>query len=123
MSENQAAECAWHGYIQDMLDFSEKVLAYTDGLDERAFFTGALTYDATIHNILLIGEAASNIPLNVRQARPTIPWGEIIGTRNRVVHSYRELNQSVIWKIIQMEIPALIPQLRKLLEDVQQEEG
>ena len=120
MSENQAAECAWHGYIQDMLDFSEKVLAYTDGLDERAFFTGDLTYDATIHNILLIGEAASNIPLDVRQARPTIPWGEIIGTRNRVVHSYRELNQSVIWKIIQIEIPALIPQLRKLLEDVQQ---
>ena len=117
MSDDRTAESAWRDYIQDMLDFSERVLAYTDGLDERAFFTGDLTYDATIHNILLIGEAASNIPLDVREAHPLIPWGEIIGTRNRVVHSYRDLNQAVIWKIIQIEIPALIPQLENLLAD------
>lgn len=121
MSDYQTDEHAWQSYIQDMIDFSETVLAYTDGLDEAAFFTGDLTYDATIHNILLIGEAASNIPLDVREAHPTVPWGEIIGTRNRVVHSYRDLNQAVIWKIIQTDIPTLIPQLRNLLEDVQRE--
>ena len=121
MSDDQPAERAWHGYIQDMLDFSERVLSYTDGLDEAAFFTGDLTYDATIHNILLIGEAASNIPVDVRKAHPNIPWGEIIGTRNRVVHGYRELNQAVIWNIIQMEIPTLIPQLQELLADQEHE--
>ena len=121
MSDDQTGDRAWQSYIQDMIDFSETVLAYTDGLDEAAFFTGDLTYDATIHNILLIGEAASNIPLDVRKAHPNIPWGEIIGTRNRVVHGYRDLNQAVIWKIIQIEIPTLIPQLRRLLEDVRQD--
>lgn len=73
MSDAQTDEHAWHSYIQDMLDFSETVLAYTDGLDEETFFTGDLTYHATIHNILLIGEAASNIPLDVMNAHPNIP--------------------------------------------------
>lgn len=46
--------------------------------------------------------------------------GDIIGTRNRVVNGYRDLNQTVIWEIIQIDIPTLIPQLKKLLEDQEQ---
>ena len=102
-----------------MIDFGETVLAYTDGMDETTFFTGDLTYHATIHNILLIGEAASNIPSDVMNEHSNIPWGDIIGTRNRIVHGYRDLNQTVIWKIIQTDIPTLIPQLEQLLQDAQ----
>ena len=119
MSDVRTDEPAWHSYIQDMIDFSEVVLSYTDGLDQAAFFIGDLTYYATIHHIMLIGEAASNIPLDVRKAHSNIPWGDIIGTRNRVAHGYREINKKVIWKIIQIEIPTLIPQLEKILEDAQ----
>ena len=122
MSDTEGETRAWHFYIEDMLEFSENVLSYTDGLDEAAFIADGLTHDATVHNIQLIGEAATHIPSEVRKAYPDIPWGIIIGTRNRLVHGYRRVNQEVLWSIIQDDIPTLIPQLRNLLEDVQQQQ-
>ena len=107
---------AWRFYVQDMLKFAEKVLAYTDGMDLAAFLSDEQTYDATLHNILLIGEAASNIPTNVRDAHLAIPWHAIIGTRNRIVHGYTSISDSVIWSIIEDAIPKLVPDLRAILD-------
>ena len=52
----------WRFYVQDMLAFGEKVLSFTNGMDEEAFTSDALTYDATLRNIQLIGEAATHVP-------------------------------------------------------------
>ncbi len=106
----------WRFYIQDMIDFSEKVLAYTEGLDQETFVASGLTYDATLRNLQLIGEAATHIPDEVRQAQPEIPWHAIIGTRNRLAHSYLTISDSIIWGIIQEAVPDLLPALRSLLE-------
>ena len=122
MSDTEGETRAWRFYIEDMLEFGEKVLSYTDGLDEAAFIADGLTHDATVHNIQLIGEAATHISSEVRKAYPDIPWGIIIGTRNRLVHGYRRVNQEVLWSIIQDDIPALIPQLQQLLENVQRQQ-
>ena len=86
------------------------------------FNVAPVVHDATLHNIQLIGEAATHIPEDVKKTYPNIPWHDIIGTRNRIVHGYSGLNQDIIWNIIQTNIPALIPQLRNLLEDVQQQQ-
>ena len=121
MSDAEQQSPAWDFYIEDMLEFGEKVLSYTDGLNEAAFLADSLTYEATLLNILLIGEAARHIPHDVREAYLDIPWNAIIGTRNRVIHGYRQVDQAILWSIIQDAIPDLIPQLQKLLEDVQKE--
>ena len=121
MSDAEQQSPAWDFYIEDMLEFGEKVLSYTDGLNEAAFLADGLTYEATLLNILLIGEAARHIPHDVREAYLDIPWNAIIGTRNRVIHGYRQVDQAILWSIIQDAIPDLIPQLQKLLEDVQKE--
>ncbi len=121
MSDAEQQSPAWDFYIEDMLEFGEKVLSYTDGLNEATFLADGLTYEATLLNILLIGEAARHIPHDVREAYLDIPWNAIIGTRNRVIHGYRQVDQAILWSIIQDAIPALIPQLQKLLEDVQKE--
>ena len=105
------------GYVE----FGEKVLSYTDGLDEAAFIANGLTYDATMRNIQLIGESATHIPSEVREEHPDIPWSAIIGTRNRLVHGYRQVHQAVLWSIIQDAIPTLLPQLQQLLEDLRRE--
>ncbi len=121
MSNDQHEGREWHFYVQDMLDFCEKVLSYTDGLDRDAFIADGLTYDATLRNIQLIGEAAAHIPLEVRESFPDIPWRAIVGTRNRLAHSYLHISDSAIWSIIRDAIPNLLPQLRRLLEAAQQE--
>ena len=105
----------WRLYVQDMCEFSEKVLNYTEGLDLDAFIADSLTYDATLRNIELIGEAATHIPSDVREAHPEIQWRQIIGTRNRVAHAYLGLDDDVIWDIICTDIPGILPALRNLL--------
>ncbi len=106
----------WRFYIEDMIEFGEKVLSYTKGLDQGAFVADGLTYDATLRNIELIGEAATHIPGQVREAHPEIEWRSIVGARNRVAHGYLGLDDDVLWDIIQTDVPDLLPKLQRLLD-------
>ena len=115
MSDIHEEERSWRLYIQDMIDFGEKVLSYTDGLDQETFTAETLVYDATLRNLELIGEAATHIPSEVREVHLEIQWRDIIGTRNRLAHSYLGIDDDVIWDIIQTDVPNLLPALRNLL--------
>ena len=99
-----------------MLGFAEKALSYTEGLDQAAFVSDERTYDATLRNIELIGEAATHVPAEVQDAHPSIPWHAIIGARNRLAHGYLYISDSVIWSIVEDAIPALLPELRDMLD-------
>lgn len=112
MSENAARE--WRFYLDDMIAFAEKVLVYTDGLDQTAFVASGLNYDATVRNLELIGEAATHIPDAVRAANPQLQWRLIIATRNRLIHGYLGIDNDTLWSIVQSDISALLPQLREL---------
>ena len=111
----------WRCYVQDMLGFGEKVLSYTEGMDQDMFIADTRTYDATLRNIQLIGEAATHVPDDVRESNPDIPWRAIIGVRNRLAHSYLHISDSVIWSIVQDAIPDTLPRLRRLLDSAGQE--
>lgn len=116
MSDADQGTREWRFYIQDMIEFGQKVLSYTEGMDQDAFIADGLTYDATLRNLELIGEAATHIPIEVREAYPEIPWRAIIGARNRLAHAYLGIRNDVIWTIIQDAVPKLLPALRKLLD-------
>ena len=103
-------------YIQDMIEFGERVVSYTEGLDRDAFVADRRTYDATLRNVELIGESATHVPEEVREAHPEIAWRNIIGARNRVAHGYLGIDDDVIWDIVHSEVPALLPRLRDLLD-------
>ena len=120
MFDAERENLEWGFYIQDMLVFGAKILSYTDGLNYDAFIADGLTYDATLRNIQLIGEAATHIPTEVRESHPEVPWRSIIGARNRVVHAYLGIDDDVVWDIIQTDVPDLLPKLRGMLES---EEG
>lgn len=66
------SERAWDLYITDMLEFSRRVVLYTDGFDQERFVTSGLNYDATLRNLELIGEAANRLPEAVRATMPQI---------------------------------------------------
>ena len=121
MSDPEQGAREWRFYIQDMIEFGEKVLAYTESLDRDGFIADELTYDATLRNLQLIGEAATHIPSEVRAAYPDIPWHAIVGTRNRLAHSYLSISNNIIWTIIQDAIPKLLPELRNLLNTMNED--
>lgn len=112
------SELEWRFYIDDMIGFVEKVIAYTDGLDQNEFVASGLNYDATLRNLELIGEAATHIPDNIRKAYQGIPWRQLIATRNRFIHGYLGIDNDTLWSIIKDDIPVLLPELRNLKTQV-----
>jgi len=97
-----------------MIVSSEKVLAYTEGLDRQAFIADGLVYDATLRNLQLIGAAAKHIPSEVRQAHSEIPWLLFTGTCSNLARSYLTISDSIVWDIIQEAVPGILPTLRNL---------
>ena len=106
----------WRLYVEDMLEFAQQAASYAQGMDQEAFIADRRTYDATLRNIELIGEAASHVPAQARRAHPEVEWQRIVATRNRVAHAYLGIDDDVIWDIIQTDLPELLDALRRLLE-------
>ena len=109
---SDAAAREWRFYIDDMIVFAEKVIAYTDGFDRDRFIASGLNYDATLRNLELIGEAASHVPDVVRAAHPQVPWRLVIDTRNRLIHGYLGIDNDTLWSIVVTDVPALLLSLR-----------
>lgn len=111
---SDASQREWRFYLDDMIGFTRKVLTYTEGLDQHRFVANGLTYDATLRNLELIGEAATHIPDTVRTAHPEIPWRMMIATRNRLIHGYLGIDDDTLWSIIHDDVPELQEQLKAL---------
>jgi uncharacterized protein with HEPN domain len=106
----------WRFYLDDMIGFAEKVIAYTQNLDQDGFDTSGLNYDATLRNLELIGEAATHIPEDIREANSEIPWRLIIATRNRLIHGYLGIDNDTLWSIIRDDVPSLLSNLLAIRE-------
>jgi uncharacterized protein with HEPN domain len=104
----------WRFYLDDMVDFCETVLAYTQDFDQEAFIASRLHFDATVRNVELIGEAATHIPEDIKQLAPDIPWRQVVATRNRLIHGYLGIDNDTLWSIVRDDIPRLLPLLRQL---------
>jgi len=115
---SDAGKREWRFYIDDMIDVAEKVLAYTEGLDQTGFEMSGMTYDATLRNLELISEAANHIPQEARAAYPEIPWRMLIATRNRLIHGYLGIDNDTLWSIIQDDVPELLPMLKSMKTDI-----
>jgi len=114
MSDKISSEREWQFYLNDMIDFAEKVLAYTVGMDQTTFSASGISYDAVMRNLELIGEAATHIPETVRHNQADIPWRRVIATRNRLIHAYLGIDNDIIWSIIRDDIPQLLVALKQL---------
>lgn len=101
----------WRFYLEDMLRFAQTARDYTEGLDQSSFVDDRRSYDATLRNLELIGEAARSVPEAIRAELPQVPWRQVIATRNHLIHAYLGIDDDTIWSILQDDLPALIQQL------------
>ena len=101
-------------WLIDMLQAAREAAAFTDGLGFVEFEQNRMAQFAILKAIEIIGEAASQVGPDFKEAHPEIPWPEIIGMRNRLVHGYFNVNLKRVWETVQQDIPHLISQLERL---------
>lgn len=100
--------------LEDILEAIEKIRRYTDGMTYETFADDERTVDAVVRNITVIGEAARNIPEDVEKGHPDVPWTEMRGIRNVVVHEYFGISKKILWSTVNRDLPRLIPLLRRI---------
>jgi uncharacterized protein with HEPN domain len=88
-----------HLLIDDMLLACERISSYTQPLTFEQFINDPKTVDATVRNIQILGEAASQVPHDFKAAYPEIEWSKIIRSRHILVHEYFDLDYGIIWKL------------------------
>ena len=77
-----------------------------------------MVVDAVVRNFEIIGEAANNIPKEIREKYNDIPWKEIRGLRNLVAHEYFGVDKSIIWEIAKKDLPEIKPKIELLLKNL-----
>lgn len=100
--------------LEDIMLAIQKVVRYTSLMNHDAFLRDELVIDGVARNLEIIGEAARQLPEDFRRANTQIPWTQIAGLRNRIVHDYFGLDLEIIWQIIQRDLPELEKQVRAL---------
>lgn len=98
-----------------MLEAAARIADYAaDG--EEAFLAEPMRQDAIIRNLEIMGEAASRLSRELREAHPEIPWAEVIGHRNVLIHDYRRLVHGLVWRVVEEELPRLAERMRAIVE-------
>lgn len=107
-------------FLTDMLESIAKIERYTAGMDFARFVENDLIVDAVVRNLEIIGEAARQIPEEVRGRYPDIPWRRVVGLRNIVVHEYFAVDLEVVWSVVRENLPHLKQALQQMLTDLEQ---
>ena len=105
-------------YIDDILESIKKIEKYTKDLDYKKFSENELIIDAVIRNLEVIGEAVKNLPAELKDKYPDLPWRKIAGLRDILIHEYFGLDLSIIWDIVSNKIPELKSVVTKILKNM-----
>ena len=99
------------GWLLDMLNYSRTAIERVAGISREEFFSDVDKQYALTHLVMIVGEAAAQVSDERRAALVQIPWAQIIGTRNKIVHNSFKVDHESIWNIVQNDLPDHVRQL------------
>lgn len=113
MSNRKASD-----FVQDILDSIDHIELFTIGFSFEQFTSNYLVNEACLYNIQKIGEAVSKISEDIREAESDIPWNQMKGMRNRLIHDYTGTDFQIVWNVITQELPVYKTRIQKLRTDL-----
>ena len=106
-------------HLGDIRDSAEKINRYTREMTYEEFVDDPKTVDAVLRNFEVIGEAAKNVPDDIRQEYDDVPWAEMAGMRDKLIHGYATVELQIVWATIQEEVPGLKTQIESVRDELE----
>ena len=103
--------------LQDMIEAARSAVSAIEGSEPAALATDHVRALGLVKCLEIVGEAAGRLSADFRDRHPAIPWKQIIGMRNRLVHAYFEIDYEQVWKALSEDMPPLIEQWARILAD------
>lgn len=103
-------------YLEDMLKSMLRITEYINNKNFSDFKKDYMLVDAVVRNFEIIGEASKNVPLEIQEMYPEIPWKKMYGLRNLISHEYFGIDYEMLWEIASTNLPQNIQDLKKIIE-------
>jgi uncharacterized protein with HEPN domain len=104
-------------FLHDIIDNMYRIEHFTEDMGYEDFVRDEKTRFACIQCIEIIGEAAKHVPARIRSQYPSIPWNDIAGMRDKLIHAYFTIDSLKVWKVIKEDIPSLKPMIEAIIRE------
>jgi uncharacterized protein with HEPN domain len=101
-------------YLAHIVDALEQITTYTNGMDDEAFRANRLVQDAVIRQFEIVGEATKNLSASFRESHSDLPWKDLAGFRDKLIHQYFGVDLSTVWKSVVDDVPFLLDEVQKI---------
>lgn len=104
-------------YLQHILECIDNIESYVPN-GESDFFSSKLIQDAVIRNLEIVGEATKHVSMDLRAQSPDVPWREMAGLRDVLIHNYFGVDNEIVWNVVKNELPLIEKKIANMLEDL-----
>lgn len=106
-------------YLRHILDEMTFLAAESSNLSREVFLGDELRKRGFVRSLEIIGEAAKQVPDEIRSLCPQIPWRSMAGLRDKLIHAYFGVDYEIVWDVASNEVPSLLPAIRELLANLE----
>jgi len=104
-------------YINDLIEACEDILSFTKGMSYSDFAGDKKTVNAVIRSLEVIGEASKQLPMSFRDNYPDVPWKQMAGMRDKLIHEYFGIDKQMVWQAVEKHIPGILPLIKEISVD------
>lgn len=112
-----SAKGKWRFRIQHILDAIASSRCFLGGMTEEQLAADKKTLNAIAWELMTIGEAARHVPADVEASYSEIPWPQMRGMRNHIVHGYDNIKVQIVWEVVTHDLPPVVPHLERILKE------
>ncbi|MCD6560116.1 HepT-like ribonuclease domain-containing protein [Palaeococcus sp. (in: euryarchaeotes)] len=105
-------------YLADIIEAMESIELFIEGMDFKSFVADDKTVSAVLRKLEIIGEATKHVPPHIREKYDDVPWKQMAGMRDKLIHFYFGVDYALVWRTINLRIPKIKDRLIEILSEL-----